>query len=91
MATFKHSQAKFFSTKTNCNGTLGRNSGDVGYKGGLLWDLKKKNWMLINSSVIYAQSSEGSPFSSLETPCCLHKGDVSGVGIGHRKAALHNS
>lgn len=91
VATFKHSQAKFLSAKANCNGTLGRNGGDVGYNGGLLWDLKKKEKKLIISNVIYAQHSKGSPFSSLETACCLHKGDISGVGIGHKKATLHNN
>lgn len=92
MATYKHSQAKFLSAKTNCNGTLGRKSGGKGYNGGLLWDLKKKKKKkLIISNVIYAQHSKGSPFSSLETACCLHKGGVSGVGIVGRKATLHNN
>lgn len=89
VATFKYSQAKFLSAKANCNGTLGRN----GYNVGLLWDLKKKKKekKLIISNVIYAQHSKGSPFSSLETACCLHKGGVSGVGIVGRKATLHNN
>lgn len=85
MTTFKDLQAKRFPANptslhcANCGGAFGR-SGGGRHSGGQLWDF------LINKMIIISDSA----FSSLEKPYCPHNGAVSGVGTGHRKAALHH-